>query len=226
MSEALRELLYPLGFLSGLAFGARFLLQWLTSEMKQQSVVTPAFWRISLAGNLMLMIHSFIQVQYHVCLVQACNAVISWRNLNLMGEARDQAKLQTVVIWMCLALTVPTLAFVLNGESEWFRVPANAWNSTEKPIENIWHFIGFIGIVLFASRFWIQWWFAEKYKLSYLGRPFWWISLAGDLMSLVYFVRIVDLVNVIGPVVGLVPYLRNLMLINKEKNKNLQVLTD
>lgn len=36
MNEALRELLYPLGFISSLAFTARFLIQWMESEKKSR----------------------------------------------------------------------------------------------------------------------------------------------------------------------------------------------
>lgn len=227
MNESLRELLYPLGFLSSLAFGGRFLLQWISSEIKQESTVSQTFWKLSLVGNIMLMVHSFIQIQYHVCLVQACNAVISWRNLNLMRNSSQQVSTQTVVLFLFLASSLTTLAFALqgyyalDGNNEWFRIPATPWQQSSRSIHQIWHWIGFIGIVLFASRFWIQWWCAEKHKASYLGKPFWWLSLTGDLLSLAYFVQISDAVNIIGPTIGLVPYIRNLMLIRKT-----QKLTD
>ena len=39
MSELWREWLYPLGFISTVAFGLRMLIQWLASEVKGRSSV-------------------------------------------------------------------------------------------------------------------------------------------------------------------------------------------
>lgn len=66
MTEFWRIQLYCLGFVSAFAFGGRFLLQWLTSEIKGQSTVPRSFWILSLVGNVSLLIHSIIQVQFHV----------------------------------------------------------------------------------------------------------------------------------------------------------------
>lgn len=231
MTEQLRELLYPLGFLSAFAFSARMLLQWLTSEAKGESVVMPAFWKLSLVGNLLLMMHSFIQVQFHVCIVQACNAVISWRNLNLMLSTERQATTARTIQILIAAMVGTTLTFALqgyflhNGINEWFRIPATPWQANaDKQASLLWHVIGFTGLVLFSSRFWVQWWCVERYKVSYLGSTFWWSSLIGESLCLIYFFRIEDPVNFIGPAFGLIPYLRNLMLIYKKKKQPSQGL--
>lgn len=225
MNESWREILYPLGFLSALIFGTRGLVQWITSEIKQKSVVNSTFWKLSLTGNILLLVHSLIQMQYHVCLIQGCNAVISWRNLNLMQEKKLQANLKKVVIFMILTILGTSLAFAIqdylffNGNiQDWFRIPTTPWQHSLKKIPDIWHLIGFVGLILFSSRFWIQWWFAEKQQVSYLGSQFWWATLIGDALTLAYFVRIEDPVNFIGPIFGLIPYIRNLMLIKKAKS--------
>lgn len=214
-----REILYPLGFLSSLAFGSRVLLQWIQSEIKKESVVSKGFWQLSLSGNLLLMVHALIQLQFHVCVVQACNAVISWRNINLMNSR--QAKLKTV-IWLLLgAIALTTATFILqgylffDGAISWFRIPLTPWTqNAHLEVAPFWHVIGFVGIVLFASRFWVQWWDAERHKKSRLGSAFWWISLVGDLFCLFYFAQIQDPVNLVGPALGLIPYIRNLVLIH------------
>nr|WP_080502577.1 lipid-A-disaccharide synthase N-terminal domain-containing protein [Parachlamydia acanthamoebae] len=59
-------------------------------------------------------------------------------------------------------------------------------------------------------------------KKSYLGPLFWWLSAVGECLSLVYFLRIFDPVHFIGPAFGLIPAIRNLMLIAQAK-KPLQV---
>lgn len=218
-----REFLYPLGFLASLAFGGRFALQWLSSEYHKRSFVTRGFWILSLVGNITLAVHAMIQMQYHVCLVQACNAVISWRNLNLMGPDNRRVHFNSVILLMVGAATLVTACFSLQvayggvDSYTWFRVPIHSWTFTSGQTEfSIFlHIFGFVGIALFASRFWVQWWYAEKYQKSYLGKGFWWLSLIGDLMSITYFAYIGDAVNFIGPAIGTVPYIRNLMLMRR-----------
>jgi lipid-A-disaccharide synthase len=52
-----------------------------------------------------------------------------------------------------------------------------------------------------------------------LGAQFWWLSLVGDLMTLAYFTQIYDPVNIVGPALGLIPYIRNLMLLRQSSVK-------
>lgn len=221
MTEALRNLLYPLGFISSLAFTARFLIQWLNSEKQRQSVVTPLFWQLSLLGNVFLWIHSIIQLQLHVAMIQACNATISWRNLNFMRPAHKIRRKTTVIGLMMAGLAGTMALFLLQlGQNHdiilFFRNPTWLESVSGSPVFWGWHLLGIAGLVLFNSRFWIQWWLAEKKQQSYLGPSFWWMSLAGDIMCLAYFAMLGDPVNFIGPAFGLVPYIRNLMLIYKK----------
>ena len=115
MYDIWREILYPLGFLSALFFGVRTVLQWLVSEIKQESIVTRFFWQLSMAGNICLMLHSLVQQQFHVCVVQACNAVISWRNLNVMDNPQNQAPLASVIKLLAIAIIGTILAFLLQN---------------------------------------------------------------------------------------------------------------
>lgn len=223
MSESLREFLYPLGFVSSLAFTARFFIQWLDSEKKKQSIVTPLFWKLSLLGNVALWIHSIIQFQLHVAFIQVGNAVISWRNLNLIRTSPPPFQLTIVFAFLFAGLSLTLLLFgiQMNWEWEdgalqsWFRIPSWLGYGTKDSIPWEWHAVGFSGLILFNSRFWVQWWLAEKHRKSYLSTSFWWMSLSGDLLCLVYFTILGDMVNFIGPAFGLIPYLRNLMLLYK-----------
>lgn len=221
MSESWREFLYPLGYLSAIAFGGRFLLQWALSEIHRESIVTRSFWRLSLVGNILLLVHSFLQVQFHVSLIQACNAVVSWRNLNLMEESSKRAEFATVIKLLVAALGTVTIGFFLQGYLQgsyiFFRLPHTEFS--EEGVSFLWHLLGFLGLALFSCRFWIQWWYAERDAKSYLSPTFWWLSLVGGLLSLIYFIYIDDTVNIIGPAFGLIPYIRNLMLIQNAKNR-------
>ena len=42
------------GLLGNLAFGTRFLVQWIASERAGESVVPMAFWYLSIVGSLIL----------------------------------------------------------------------------------------------------------------------------------------------------------------------------
>jgi len=217
--ESWRLWLYPLGFLSAAAFGGRFIAQWISSERKKESIVPPLFWKLSLVGNLALLFHSIIQLQYHVAFVQSANAIISWRNLDLMKQEGERASLSTVFSYLILAVLSTTVLFILQtgfALEEWFRIPtANSFFNT--PAEGFWHLIGLSGLLLFSSRFWIQWWYAEKIGKSYLCISFWWLSLLGSLLNIAYFIRISDFVNIFGHALGVIPYIRNLMLITSKQ---------
>ena len=216
--EEWRSILYPLGFLSSIAFGARFIVQWLKSEEAGTSVVPLSFWVISLIGNIFLLIHSFIQVQFHICSVQGFNAVISWRNLDLMQSRPSSISFKGVCLLLlgsffliCSAFTIQDLWFARNFD--WFRTPIAPWQTeaaSTTPL--LWHLLGTFSFFLFSSRFWIQWWLAEQARSSYFPLSFWWLSLIGALLSIAYFLRIHDTVNLVGPLFGLIPYIRNLML--------------
>lgn len=224
MNAYWQELLYPLGFLSAIAFSSRMLLQWISSEVKQRSTVMPAFWKLSLCGNILLALHAFIQMQFHVYIIQICNGLVSWRNLNLMQSQQSLSFRQTIKLFIpifCIAALLFLLQNLLFTDTqEWFRIPSLPWKQhIHNPLALSWHVLGFLGLILFNSRFWIQWWCAEKKQQSYLGPSFWWISLIGESLCLIYFLRINDPVNFIGPLVAMVPYARNLMLLHKRKKQ-------
>lgn len=214
-----REILYPLGLLSSIFFAARVLLQWISSELKGKSDLSPAFWKLSLCGNALLALHALIQVQFHVCLIQACNGVISWRNLNLMKVPVSFRRTLTILFSVIVSVYLVFFFqgyFILKSEESWFRIPVTPWQQALTPLSMTWHLFGFLGMILFSSRFWLQWWCAERRGESYLGPSFWWISLIGEGVCCFYFFIIGDLVNFIGPAFALIPYTRNLMLIYKK----------
>lgn len=224
MTDVWRLFLYfPLGLAPAIFFGSRFIVQWIQSERLKQSTVTPLFWKLSLAGNLLFMLHYIIQVQYPFALIQAANGVISWRNLNLMGK-RKPFSTGTAIGIMAAALTALTLSFLgqsylLIGEWDWIRTPTKFINESRVHHSFGWHLLGAFSGALFSSRFWVQWWQAEHRQRSELRSAFWWLSIAGSILSLIYFVGIQDIVSVFNQSFGLIPYVRNLMLINHSKIK-------
>ena len=84
-------------------------------------------------------------------------------------------------------------------------------------IPTSWLILGFIGQALFSMRFLIQWVHSEKQKRSIIPTAFWYFSLAGGLTLFSYALLRQDPVFILGQGLGLFIYIRNLMLIRKEK---------
>ena len=81
------------------------------------------------------------------------------------------------------------------------------------PIGIAWVGLGLLGQVLFAGRMLVQWWTSEKEGRSVIPNAFWWMSLTGASMLLVYFIWRKDLVGILGQSTGWLIYARNLYLI-------------
>ncbi len=78
--------------------------------------------------------------------------------------------------------------------------------------------LGMLGQVLFFSRFLVQWLASEKQGRSTVPLSFWWLSIGGGLLLLVYALWRHDPVITLGQAVGLFVYVRNLMLIHRHKS--------
>jgi lipid-A-disaccharide synthase-like uncharacterized protein len=76
-----------------------------------------------------------------------------------------------------------------------------------------WAAIGFGAQLLFFMRFVVQWIASEKRKESVVPVAFWYFSIAGGIILLVYSIKRADPVFILGQAFGLVVYIRNLMLI-------------
>ncbi len=84
-------------------------------------------------------------------------------------------------------------------------------------MNRFWLILGFAAQGLFSARFIVQWIASEKQKKSIVPVYFWYISLVGGILLLAYAIFRKDPVFILGQAAGIVVYLRNLMLIDKEK---------
>ena len=89
--------------------------------------------------------------------------------------------------------------------------------------EHIWIIIGLMGQFLFSCRFILQWIASEKNKRSVIPIAFWYLSIGGSLILLTYAIHRTDPVFIIGQSGGLIIYIRNLILIYRERLNTLQV---
>jgi len=75
---------------------------------------------------------------------------------------------------------------------------------------DLWTIVGLIGQALFFMRFILQWIATERAKRTVIPKSFWFFSIAGALVLLLYaFVR-KDPVFIAGYLLAMVIYVRNL----------------
>ena len=84
---------------------------------------------------------------------------------------------------------------------------------------NGWLIVGFTGQVLFGMRFLVQWVSSEIRKESHIPVAFWYLSIAGGAILLIYAISRKDPVFIFGQSTGLIVYIRNLILIHQKKNQ-------
>jgi lipid-A-disaccharide synthase-like uncharacterized protein len=80
-----------------------------------------------------------------------------------------------------------------------------------------WNILGGIGQILFASRFLIQWIGSEMAGKSIIPIAFWYCSLGGGMLLLIYAIYRDEPVFIAGQLPGIIVYSRNLYLISREK---------
>ena len=87
---------------------------------------------------------------------------------------------------------------------------------------SLWVKIGFLGQAVFTARFLVQWVASERKRDSVMPVAFWWLSLAGGLILLAYAIHRKDPVIITGQAMGLVVYIRNLMLVERARRRALK----
>lgn len=78
---------------------------------------------------------------------------------------------------------------------------------------DLWIAFGFLGQACFSARFIVQWITSERNRKSVIPIYFWYFSLLGGLILAIYAFHRREPVFFIGQAVGLVVYVRNLMLV-------------
>ena len=80
------------GFLGQSLFSARFIVQWLVSEKRRQSVTPVAFWYFSLAGGVILLSYAIHRRDSVFIVGQATGLIVYVRNLMLITRGRRDAE--------------------------------------------------------------------------------------------------------------------------------------
>ncbi len=79
--------------------------------------------------------------------------------------------------------------------------------------------LGFCGQGLFFGRFLVQWIASERQRKSVVPIAFWYFSIGGGGLLLIYALLKKDPVFILGQGGGLIIYLRNLYLIHREHSR-------
>jgi lipid-A-disaccharide synthase-like uncharacterized protein len=76
-----------------------------------------------------------------------------------------------------------------------------------------WAVLGFVAQGFFTMRFLVQWIASERARASVIPVAFWFLSIGGGLLLLIYALYRRDPVFIVGQAFGLLVYVRNLYFI-------------
>jgi lipid-A-disaccharide synthase-like uncharacterized protein len=80
-----------------------------------------------------------------------------------------------------------------------------------------WLLLGFVAQGLFAMRFLVQWIASERLGRSVIPLAFWYFSIGGGVLLLIYALDRRDAVFIVGQAFGVFVYLRNLYFVLRER---------
>lgn len=187
-------------------FSARFLVQWVLSERAGHSLLPIHFWYFSVAGSVLLLAYAIHRRDPVIAAGQVLGLGIYLRNLRFLRLERNAVCGQrlSLLVWGLGAVAV-LCGYYLGPDS------------AARPLilHDFWTLFGIVGQALFTGRFLVQWWFTERARRSVVPSAFWYLSIVGSLMLLAYAIVVRDPVIIFGQSLGLIVYLRNLVLIRR-----------
>ena len=89
-------------------------------------------------------------------------------------------------------------------------------------MNKIWLGIGFFAQLMFSARFLVQWLASERAGKSIVPLLFWYLSIGGSVLLLLYAIHRKDPVFILGQSMGIFIYTRNLYLIRREERLSAQ----
>ena len=80
------------GFIGQAMFTMRFVVQWIASEKRKESVIPVAFWYFSLGGGLILLAYAIRQMDPVFIAAYLLNPIIYSRNLYFIYKRKPNPK--------------------------------------------------------------------------------------------------------------------------------------
>jgi len=203
-------IIYSIGFAAQLLFSSRLISQWFLSE-KAKKVKTPTiYWKLSLLASLLLFIYGYLRNDLPIMIGQTLIYAVYFRNLKLQYEWKSSRLIFKIIVFLVPVLITGYLLFF--NKKQWSDFLQNEDIATWLML------VGIIGQIVYTSRFIYQWIYSEKNEKSCLPKGFWILSLTGSAIIFTYAVFRSDPVLLAAHFFGAIVYIRNLFLIQKNKN--------
>jgi len=93
---------------------------------------------------------------------------------------------------------------------------ANIIHSAIITLTNPWVLFGLLSQGVFFFRFIVQWWQSEKKKQVVVPLSFWYLSIIGTVMILIYSFHIHDFVFIVASFLSFGIYIRNIIIHMKD----------
>lgn len=203
-SEAVREYwVFILGFLAQMLFGLRILVQWWLAEKRKEIVSPSVFWMLSLAASALFLVYGILRLDTVIIVGQMIGYCIYLRNLQLKQDWNANS-----LILRSVLLAVPFLSIL------WILTITDKIHFSYAISEqkNVFLWLGLAGQLLLNTRFLYQLYYSERNGASVLPVAFWWISLAGSVLVVIYSIERHDPVLLTAQAVAIIPYARNILL--------------
>ena len=81
---------HMIGFIGLGTFSARFIIQWIASERRKQSVIPVSFWYLSIIGSLLLLAYALRRRDPVFILSYLFNSMIYLRNLHFIRRNKSE----------------------------------------------------------------------------------------------------------------------------------------
>ncbi len=214
MESIVVDVWFFVGLFAQALFSARFLAQWLASEKAGRSVMPVWFWHFSVSGSAVLAVYAWARHDPVFVLCQVVNLLIYARNLQLLVREKKglppprTGPLQTtaVVLLVAGAALAAVLAALRHGRGGGGGIPIG------------WLVVGFAGQMVFNARFALQILTSERQGRSVVPVSFWYCSMVGSALLLLYAVWRRDPIFILGQAPNVFIYLRNLQLIDRQRS--------
>ena len=194
-----------LGLAGQAIFSWRIVEQWVASERAKRTVIPPRFWVWSLLGSALLVVYAAHRREPVFLLSALINGSLYARNLWMSSRPVDAPRAGRPAIW---PIGLGLLLFA--GVTIEAVGPDNGLVRYDYALP--WLVAGFLGQALWSGRFVVQWWTSERLGRSVLPPAFFWMGLAGSVLSFAYAVFRRDWVNMLAYGLSPIPYARNLVI--------------
>lgn len=214
MPEALAFVMKVLGAAGAVLFYGRFYVQWIISELRRRSVVPIAFWYMSAAGSVLLLVFGVYIQSPIATLSQTFNMAVYTRNLVHLW--RERGVLTPGRYWLSHALAggvlVAAVGFTLYT---WWAEYEHTRTLTRDEARETWLWIavGAAAQALFAVRFVLQWAVTEAKRKSTIPTSFWYLSIVAALLLALAHAQRHEWLYAVGLLATVGIYARNLWFI-------------